>query len=188
VGVHGLVVSRLTHESFVPFTDIASAERVGTHLDLRLHDGRRARLRATKPALLDALAAQIEAGGAPPKVPARPAEVSALEGLLVQGTRADDEWRRGLRELTKADYRHADASPERLWQIVEDAGSDESARVGAAMMLRARLADPDVERLRRVATFAASPKLRVALEDVLASDEPLEDVEDDGRQVASAAK
>jgi hypothetical protein len=91
--------------------------------------------------------------------------------VLLQDDRPLAERLPELRKLGRADqasYRDASVPREQLWRIVEDTTLEASTRVGAAVALSSELADPDRARLRVVAEATASPRTRVALEEVAA--------------------
>jgi hypothetical protein len=85
--------------------------------------------------------------------------------LLLRGARTVERWVTDLRALGPgaSEYR-APVSPDRLWEMVEDAAADPTARAGAAVALGPSLDDNGRARLRVVAQATASPKLRVALD------------------------
>jgi hypothetical protein len=75
---------------------------------------------------------------------------------------------RQLGRTSDASYREASVPREQLWRIVEDTGLEASTRVGAAVALSGELPEPERARLRVVAEGTASPRTRVALEEVAA--------------------
>jgi hypothetical protein len=71
---------------------------------------------------------------------------------------------RGLRTLPRdGGYRAAVLTPERLWQVLENAGEDPSVRAGAAAALAPLLDNAGRARLRVTAEACAEPRLRVAM-------------------------
>jgi hypothetical protein len=107
---------------------------------------------------------------------ARVGEAGAHEGvaaLVARGGRTMQDWIHQLRALgvAEGDYRAVALAPDYLWRVVEDAGTDPSARAGAAIALGPRLDDAGRARLRAVAEATASPKLRIALDAASETDE-----------------
>ena len=68
------------------------------------------------------------------------------------------------------DYRKPAVQREQLWEVVEGAAADPSARVMAAEALAAQPESGDLARLRIAAEHCAEPKVRVALEQLLDDD------------------
>ncbi|MBX3187757.1 MAG: hypothetical protein KF819_12110 [Labilithrix sp.] len=99
-----------------------------------------------------------------------PREREPVEALLARGTRAADAWVEHLRAIGAGDdgYRTARVPDEALWRVVEAAGSEPTARVGAMIVLRERAAERGAEevspRLRVLAERTAGHDLRAAME------------------------
>ena len=68
-------------------------------------------------------------------------------------------------------FRESPILPERLWQVIEDAKADISARAAAAIALSRTMSEQDRSRLRIAARATAAPKLRIALEAAAQDDE-----------------
>jgi hypothetical protein len=89
----------------------------------------------------------------------------AVERLLRREGGRTREWVRAMRGLLRSEdgYRCAAMPAERLWRVVEDAGADATARIGAAVALASSL-DPDGRaRLRAAADACVEPRVRVML-------------------------
>src|SRR5262249_10988855 len=90
------------------------------------------------------------------------------------------------------DHRTAPLSPDKLWRIVTDPSAQPTARVGAAVVLRAGEGESAAEGLSQAAASSANPKLRIAVERVArgaAQEElavALAELEDDAPQAVRA--
>jgi hypothetical protein len=183
VGADGVRIRRLFRRArFVPFSAIASAERDGRDVTIRLRDGQLIRMHHAAAAKSDGwtplfyanradegamLVERIEA-----QLARRSEEAGAVAGLA-RGAREAGVW---VRDVARASDAHASfrapaIAPDTLWRVVEDATSASTARAGAALALRERLDDGGRLRLRVVADACAEPELRVALEAVVEADE-----------------
>jgi hypothetical protein len=87
------------------------------------------------------------------------------------------------------DYRQPSMAREHLWQLIEGPVSDRTARTAAAQALGADLSTEERVRLRVAVEKCAEPRVRVALQKVLAASQPdeLEESEDDGVQAPRRA-
>lgn len=163
---------------FVSYRDIVAVERDGQAVRLRLVDG--SAVDAVRPPRFGKL---VEAY---PVVVAREIERArvafradepehrALASLLSRAERSDPAWRDELAALARgADYRTPAPTRSALQAVLDDASADPSARVGAAIALRARTsAGPgDRDALRDVAARVAHPQVRIALEALAEDDE-----------------
>jgi hypothetical protein len=79
------------------------------------------------------------------------------------------------------DYRKPAVQREQLWEVVEGAAADPSARVMAAEALAAQPESGDLARLRVAAEHCAEPKVRVALEQLLDDDDATEETAAEAR-------
>lgn len=108
-----------------------------------------------------------------------------LGALLARGQQAPDAWLAAVRKQAapgNESYRSVTLPEDRLWTIVEDPGADPTARVGAAVALRAQLRVADIEkRIRIAAGTTALPEVREAFAEI--ADEP-----DDERAIAKVAR
>ena len=97
--------------------------------------------------------------------------------LLARGRRPAEEWLTAVRKQAapgNESYRSATLPEDRLWSVVEDPGADPTARVGAAVALRAQLRVAGVEkRIRIAAGTTALPEVREAFAEI--ADEPDDD-------------
>ncbi len=146
-------------------------DRVSAHpahpdrIDLLLKDGEHLSL-PCRPGLGSATLQQIERARAACASDAGEAftpEASRLQ----RGNRGLRAWIEQLRAVgmgAHAAHRVAPVPPDRLWRIVESAGSRPLLRVAAAVALGPRLDARDRDRLRAAASNTTSPRLRVALE------------------------
>jgi hypothetical protein len=174
VGADGVLVTWLWNQRYYRFADIAGVVAHGGAARLWLHSGeaidvlvvaRRAlgRINATDRMRLDALVARIQAALEGARSGRRPTEVAAL---VSRGGRTAEEWAEALRGLlarAAGDYRASAVPEENLWRVAEDATAEETARVGAAVALRAGLDADGRARMLRVAEASVSPRVRVAL-------------------------
>jgi hypothetical protein len=89
----------------------------------------------------------------------------AVQRLLARQGGRTREWVRAMRRLLRSEYgyRCAAMPAERLWSVVEDAGADASARIGAAVALSASLDGIGRERLEAAAEACVEPRVRLAL-------------------------
>jgi hypothetical protein len=109
----------------------------------------------------------------------RSAGDESLVALLTRGDRSTTEWLGATRNRAKPGtegYRTASLPDEQLWGVLEDPNADPTARVAAAVALRAQAGaerSPDLARRVRVAAgTTAFPQVRIALEGVVdASDD-----------------
>ncbi len=172
VGADGVLVSSLLRRWFYPFAQISHARKTDWGVTLTRKSWREVEIRTeakqnAKPSAdRDALFERIQQ---------RLAELRALEGpgnagvLVARGGRSVEEWIHALQALGGGDgggYRAPAVPDGELWRILEDPGSDASARAGAAVALRAGLDDEGRSRLRIAAGGSASPKVRIALQAV----------------------
>jgi hypothetical protein len=196
IGQDGVLVTGVGRRKFVAFADVKEiASNVYGAIVFTLRSGEHIVANAGSRERAALLLKRIQrcrhlAGG----------EISEADArqILLEDHRALSERLPELRQLGRvrdASYREASVPREQLWRIVEDTSLEASTRVGAAVALSADLAEPDRGRLRVVAEATASPRMRVALEEVAAEtsdDERLGDVlgeleaEERGRRKASA--
>jgi hypothetical protein len=103
-----------------------------------------------------------------------PAHAASLAGeplvhtvaLVARGGRTAADWLEALGGLLRGDaesYRSNAIPAENLWRVADDPAAEETARVGAAIALRASLDEEGRARLLQIAEASASPKVRVAL-------------------------
>lgn len=108
-----------------------------------------------------------------------------LGAILARGRQPTEAWLEGLRRQAtpaQSSYRTQTLAEDRLWSVVEDPAADPTARVGAAVALRAQLRVADIEkRIRVAASSTALPEVRDALVEL--AEEP-----DDTRAVAKVAR
>jgi hypothetical protein len=91
---------------------------------------------------------------------------------LARRGRAVSEWLQELALLGRPGsdaYRDPGIARELLWQVLEDATAEHAERAAAAIALRASLDDEGRARLRVAASHCGEPRVRVALENVIAS-------------------
>ncbi|MEQ9322493.1 MAG: hypothetical protein RIF41_25225 [Polyangiaceae bacterium] len=101
---------------------------------------------------------------------ARRGDAAAKLSLLERGERSVEAWRRDLEALARetGGYRQMRIDDAVLTEVVEDATAPAEQRLGAAIVLAARQAPPEVtERVRIASRSCANPRLRVALDHVL---------------------
>lgn len=157
IGADGIVVSFLGIETFVPFSDVVRVER-DYGIVLHRTDGGTLRLRERlSEDAVDALMDRIE------RARAALLDTSLVERMLARGDRTEDVWRDGLRRLTSTGYRSVAVERDRLWEVYENPGADESARRGAAILLRVAASEEEQQRLVRIAESVVSPELRERL-------------------------
>lgn len=159
VGVDGILVRRTFGGAFVAASDLTGLEEADGALTLRTTAGplvltgaaptdARARERH------DALAARVRA------LIASRDEAPRAERLLERAGAPISQWLAGLRTRVSDDYRSASLTSDELEHALAKA-SVPSARVGAAVLLRAR--GLPTARLRIAAEACAEPHLRAAL-------------------------
>jgi hypothetical protein len=176
VGEDGVMLRSLGRRRFIRFDRIDAVTRTAVGVTLRLRDGSDVDLILTQrekaeAKRVEALATAIENGRADFAQLTRAEE----EALLVRGSRDVETWTKEMRALgegSPAGYRAIAIPEERLWNVVENASADPSAREGAAIALHARLDDEGRQRLRVAAEGIAAPRLRIALTTIAETTEP----------------
>ncbi|MEZ4295448.1 MAG: PH domain-containing protein [Polyangiaceae bacterium] len=96
------------------------------------------------------------------------------ESLLARRGRSGAEWLRRMRGLAmgaNADHRTAPMDPARAWRVLENPSVEESARVGAAVLLATIADENERARLRVAASAIAGPAVRVAIDAVISGEE-----------------
>lgn len=174
IGEDGLEIrSAIGRRRFVAFSEIERVEREHGVVHLRLKSGESVELAvagarqgrwqsAHADALVNAIRRGLERRG--------PAARAPLVAQLARGQRDEPAWRNDLRALAReGGYRGMALRDDELLAVVRDPGADPSAREGAAIVLRARGADPAA--LRELAARSAHPRVRVALEELAGEDE-----------------
>lgn len=175
VGTDGVVLRSLGRRRFVRFDRIREVTATSLGVELALDDGHDLEIRMTQKAngataQVERLLSAIEEARAAFVALARSEE----EAFLARGERDLDTWMREMRALGEpsgAGYRALAIPHDRLWDIVQNASADPSAREGAALALRASLDDHGREVLAEVVASTASPRLRVALDAVARTDD-----------------
>lgn len=170
VGHDGLFTRWLGNRRFIPFSKVESASLTRFGVKLVLRSGRSLEIRLTQKhgeadAEARALLARIDDGLAAQRGLSRADE----EAYLSRGERDVATWVREMRALGAGEmggYRASAMPRDRLWDVVENASADRSAREGAALALSASLDDDERDRLLDLAQRTASPRLRVALSGV----------------------
>ena len=184
IGTDGVVTRWLGRERFVRFTEIERAERYDEIVGTKRQCGVRLHLRGGEPVRLPT--GQTEIGESESRQlltrieEARAARdaghVASAAAFLSRGTKNALDWVRSLRALGSGalDLRTSAVPTEVLLKTVEDGGSSETERAGAAVAALASRESRDVAaRIRVAAETAASPKLRVALDRL--ADEPTDE-------------
>lgn len=186
VGEDGLWVHQsLVSKRFISFRDLRGIERSGLDLTITRTDGTTMELHCAtfSEGAADDLVARVRAGiAASQAAPQRTGEAVGRNGRSIA------EWIANAKKAHErtANYRQPVVPQAELWRIVEDVAAEPTERAGAALALRADLDDDGKTRLRVAAGACASPKLRVALESVVGSDddalrEALEPLQDEPR-------
>jgi hypothetical protein len=180
VGADGVRIRRwFGGARFVRYADMLDIATDGTNVTLRLRDGERLTMSSYAKRLVRLMGTDMEeAEGLVDRVRARidahrAHDDARVRAALVKGGRTTSEWLRALQHATDAtaSFRAAAVPPEVLWAVVEDTTAPATARVGAAIALRAALDEPARARLRVAAEACAAPKLRVALETASRADD-----------------
>lgn len=176
-----IVVERALGKSVVPLCSVVRAvplEAYGLRIEheqgtldvdggseMELADGRLVLRR-------DALIERI--GAAREDLQARERAV-ALARPLVRGSRDVEGWLRDLVAVSSGGaYRGRAFREDDLWAILEEPSIPEDARAAAALLLRQSVATAESSvpaRMRVVATETESPRLRVAIEEIVEGDE-----------------
>jgi hypothetical protein len=157
IGRDGVVISCLGVQSFIPFAAVTRVER-DYGVAFHMNDGRVTRIQM-KPEQIDAFIEAVE------KARRHANDTLTTERLLTRGAQNVTAWRDELQRLAQPGYRQQALERERLWEVYENPNAEESARVGAAILLRSNADDGDRARLVRIAAQVASPALREQLED-----------------------
>lgn len=170
VGTDALVVRWLGTKRVVDLADVVGVEALPHVVRLRHRDGHATDVRVGMPGRyahtsaqsVAALAERIQSALAARDAGARAPVATAL----ARDARSIVDWIAHLRRVATAEptFRGAAVVPDRLWSLVEDATTDASTRVAAAVALAPTLDDEGRARVRVAAAATASPKLRVALE------------------------
>jgi hypothetical protein len=176
VGEDGVMLRSLGRRRFIRFDRIAAVTKNEVGVNLRLHGGSDVELLLSQkekadPKRVDALHTAIENARTDYALLTRAEE----EALLVRGSRDLETWTKDMRALGeggRSGYRAIAIPEERLWNVVENASADPSAREGAAIALHARLDDEGRDRLRVAAGGIAAPRLRIALTTIAETAEP----------------
>lgn len=159
IGADGIVVSCLGVAAFIPFSDVV---RVEWDYGVVLHRKDGSSLRLREPSDTNeagaAMMAKIE------KARAAALDTTSTERLLTRGERDEAAWRAELLRLGAPTYRNQALERERLWEVFENPGADESARRGAAFLLRHGATSDERVRIAQVRARVASPELREQLE------------------------
>lgn len=179
VGLDGVSEKSRRGEKTVRFADVERVESAGPELVLVMKDGRRERLFADpeEPGVRAAIEARV-----------REARAIALEqsgagtaasALLDRAGRSLPEWRAAAAQVLTAatGFRTAAVTAEEIGAVIDDPTAPAEQRLAAAIALGTRDDPASRARIRVAADACASPKLRVALEDLAqgeASDETLE--------------
>lgn len=164
VGHDGISIAYLGAERFIPYTSIASVNRLGTQVVIDTDEGKmRFQIYGTMREVDDAeaLASMMDRARERTCVAPSAAE-SALADTFGRGKRDNETWLADLRRVLDGageTYRDLAFDPERLWKLIDDGVADETARAGAAWTLashpqlsRATL----LERFTRLAERSAS--------------------------------
>jgi hypothetical protein len=180
VGTDGVYLRRnLGRPRFLPYAQLRSVHHEGAEVMIDLADGStitmhggggRANGRWSKRLNRDAIADmqgfvdRVNGQLAAHRSPSASASVAAL----ARGSRSIDTWLRDISatDENQARYRVAAIPKEQLWQIVEDASAEPTARAAAAVVLRDSLDDAARARLHATSEACAAPKLRVVLDAV----------------------
>lgn len=194
VGADGVSIAWLGRRRFVPLDEIRACRassrvrvsRAWRTVLLTLRSGEVIELYVRRGAFDDGRAEAIAERVRGALDARRGGDVAARAALLARGERPVDEWLRAARGIgagANAGMRVAPVEEDALWRIVEDPTVEGSARVGAAVALRAGSLDASGKaRLRRVAGAIVAPSVRAAVEraaedDDAALEEALGDVE-----------
>ncbi len=194
IGTDGVLVRSAWRRRFVAFDALGKIEvesnAVGLHADgevVRIVLGDTARgFSWRENAVTGAFAARVEDALAVFRARASARSLAAKLSRYGEATR--DAWLERLRAVAGLDatYREPAVRDDELWSVVEDPGAPESARLGAAWVLRRREGDhePVAERLRVAAETTAAPRLRVGLAAVADGGAPdLEDAPEERRRM-----
>lgn len=172
VGADGVLVRWLGTKRFIPHHDIISVEteihtfprRDNQNVVLHLRNGRfnipmgSARMHGPRAAGMTQRIRHAKAvhdsGDAVP-----------TEAQLNRGDASYTDWALFLREaMTVATHRAAPLRHDKLWRIVENAAAEPLGRAAAAVALSSSLNSGDRDKLKRIASATAEPKLRIAFE------------------------
>lgn len=178
IGEDGVLLRWAGQKRFVPFAGVLAAREAPLGIELDLADGETLEIRLghrpdAQSRQRQEMLARIDDGMRAQRA-IQPADD---EALLARGRRPLDAWiaeSDALGRDATAGYRTVAMPRERLWAVLENPGAEASAREGAAIALRAQLADDERERLARVVQRSASPRLRVTLEAVAAGTDAVE--------------
>jgi hypothetical protein len=177
IGTDGIATRWLGQRNFIPFTRVASAATYSDQRGTKITHG--VRLQLTNGEEIKLAGGQSQIGLDDAKRLARRIEearaahaaghVAQTTGLLARGERPTLEWVRALRGMGAAagGPRTAAVPVNKLLQVVEDATASAMDRLGAAV---AALSSEDADAARRVRVAAettVSPKLRVALDRIV---------------------
>jgi len=166
VGADGILRTSLGTRRFYPYADITRFEVKSGSVRLWLNSGKAVDL------ALGQGFGQTQCQAFLARV--LPAHAASLAGeplintvaLVARGGRTAADWLEALGGLLRGDaesYRSNAIPAENLWRVADDPAAEETARVGAAVALRASLDEEGRARLLQIAEASASPKVRVAL-------------------------
>jgi hypothetical protein len=160
IGSDGLRLGAFLRPRFVPFADVVGVARNSAGVRIALRDGSVHVFEDASGKLEERLRHSLTVFREHERGP-------RVEALVARSGRRVGEWIAGVRALLAAhgtEYRDASVSPEHLWRVAEDPAADETARVGAAIALRAVVDDAGRTRLQEIASSCVSPRIRVALD------------------------
>lgn len=175
VGMDGFRVRRGLRERFYSYADVHRVIHEGDHVRVWVGDDSLdlscATFASDEPERTHSLGERL--ARAHTIYQARRGDGAAAISLLERGDRTLAAWRADLEALSveKGGYRRVHIDDAVLTEVVEDATAPAEQRLGAAIVLAARKAPPEVaERVRIATKSCANPKLRIALDHVLDGD------------------
>jgi hypothetical protein len=167
-GEEGIHVKRLFGARLVKYFDVESINSTfGSIVSIQTGE---LRLSFELPSTEDALGL-VEDVRQRAAMPAPDGEAN-VAALLARGERSMPEWLEAVRKQASPrteGYRSLHLAEDRLWAVLEDPSADPTARVAAAVALRAQSQArvPELEqRVRVAASTTAFPEIRIALEEV----------------------
>jgi hypothetical protein len=165
IGLDGIEASSPSGRTFVRFANVRELRAEHAAVLVETHDGHRHRCLADLPSHLDgALFERASAG----LVAARARTVARRpeEALLERGDHSFAEWKRRASEAieTAAAFRRTPLDVDDLRAILADPTAPAERRLAAAIAVSRRASQPDD--VRMAAQSTASPRMRVALEEI----------------------
>lgn len=168
IGADGVLVMGGLGDAFTGFREIESVTTRENAVVLKLRDGRTPALVLQTPSRLAEVVQRIQRG------------IDSVSSSDDKDTATKLRQAKGVADLRALGaepdgaYRETHVPRERLWDLLEDPHAEDDVRARAAVALSRDLPPEDKARIRIAADAAASPMVRIALDDLDKPEEVLE--------------